>query len=81
MVPMTSVVRRLGLTPQQRGSVSNISCPDVFELDDGRFAVIGTATEDAAALLPAGVEVPPGETMVVLDRATVVAARADIPDG
>ncbi|MFE6753698.1 hypothetical protein ACFVDQ_08880 [Streptomyces sp. NPDC057684] len=75
------IVRRIGASPQQRGSVSGQSCPDVFELSDGNFAIIGT---EATALLEK--ELPPDasradyERIVVVSRETLVRARPDIPE-
>lgn len=57
------------------------TCPDIFELSDGNFAVIGT---EATAVLDA--ELPPDavradyERIVVVTRETLVRAKADIPD-
>lgn len=42
-------MRRIGSTPQQRGSTTGATCPDVIELNDGRFYVIGKAYPDAKA--------------------------------
>lgn len=39
---MAQIVRRITSTPQQRGSLTGQSCPDMFELDDGTIAIIGT---------------------------------------
>ena len=73
--------RRLGLSPQARGSATNCSCPDVFELDDGNFAVIGTdRTQELKDLLPVDAAVAEYERIVVITRATLVAAKNDIPD-
>jgi hypothetical protein len=36
------IARRLGSTPEERGSSQGMSCPDVFELASGDFAIIGT---------------------------------------
>ena len=74
------IVRRLGLSPAQRGSATNCSCPDIFELADGRFAVIGTdATAELDGLLPADASRADYERIVVITRETLIAARADIP--
>ncbi|MEU6379919.1 hypothetical protein [Streptomyces sp. NPDC046909] len=73
--------RRLGDPPRQRGSATSETCPDVFELDDGNFAVIGT--EATAALDP---HLPPDaaradhERIVVISRETLIRAKRDIPD-
>lgn len=74
-------MRRLGLTPQQRGSTTNGTCPDVFELDDGQFAIVGTdMTDELAAQLPAGTTLGEGGRIVVLTAVTLLAAKPDIPD-
>jgi hypothetical protein len=68
-------VRRLGLSPRERKSVDNATCPDIFELADGTFAVIGTdVTEDYKALLPPDAAVASYERIVMISRDTLVAA-------
>ncbi|MGW6010908.1 hypothetical protein [Streptomyces sp. NPDC055210] len=75
------IVRRLGKSPQQRGSLSGQTCPDIFELNDGSFAVIGTeATEALDDKLPADAARADYERIVVISRETLVRAKADIPD-
>ncbi len=75
------IVRRIGTSPQQRGSVSGQSCPDVFELSDGNFAVIGTdATAALEKELPHDASRAEYERIVVVSRETLVRAKADIPD-
>jgi hypothetical protein len=75
------IVRRIGASPRERGSLSGQTCPDIFELSDGNFAVIGT---DVTAVLDS--ELPPDagraeyERIVVVSRETLVRAKADIPD-
>jgi hypothetical protein len=72
------ILRRLGKTPQQRGSLNNGTCPDIFELDTGDFAIIGTdMTDELAAEL--GAHVDP-KRVVVITRETLIAARRDIPE-
>jgi len=74
-------VRRLGRTPQERGSLNNGTCPDIFELSDGRFAVIGTdLTEDLEGKLPPGAGRADYERIVVITRETLVSAKGDIPE-
>jgi hypothetical protein len=74
-------VRRLGLSPQERGSLTNTTCPDIFELSDGRFAVIGTdLTDELEAKLPAGAARAGYERIVVITRDTLISAKADIPE-
>lgn len=80
-LPTVSFVRRLGDSPRQRGSLSGETCPDLFELTDGNFAVIGTdRTEELDALLPADAARADYERIVVITRDTLLRAKRDIPD-
>ncbi|MFG2376143.1 hypothetical protein ACGFY9_32315 [Streptomyces sp. NPDC048504] len=73
--------RRLGDSPSQRGSFSCETCPDLFELSDGSFAVIGTdRTEELHDLLPADAGRADYERIVVITRDTLLRAKRDIPD-
>jgi hypothetical protein len=75
------IIRRLGVPPRERGSGTNCTCPDVFELADGRFAVIGTdATAELAGRLPFDAALADYERIVIVDRITMVKAKPDIPD-
>ncbi|EGX61655.1 hypothetical protein SZN_01909 [Streptomyces zinciresistens K42] len=57
------------------------TCPDIFELSDGNFAVIGTeATADLEPLLPADAARGADERIVVITRDTLVRAKRDLPD-
>ncbi|MGW1376238.1 hypothetical protein ACWD6P_18475 [Streptomyces sp. NPDC002446] len=80
--PGASLARRLGKSSHELGQTSgNSSCPDIWELDNGDVAVIGTdLTASYEGRLPDGVSVDPGERLVIIPRATMVAAKADIPD-
>lgn len=74
-------LRRLGTAPaeRERACVACNNCPDVFELPDGDFAVIGLdATADIAPHLPADAGCGPGERIVRVPRAVLIAARADL---
>ncbi len=75
-------VRRLGKSAHELGTTAgNASCPEIWELDNGDVAVIGTdLTADYAGRLPVGVSVDPGERLVVIPRSTIVSAKTDIPD-
>lgn len=75
-------VKRLGKPPHELGmTTSKDSCPDIWELDDGSFAVIGTdVTEQLAGRLPADVHCADYEKIVVVSRPTLVAAKNDIPE-
>lgn len=80
--PLASFSRPLGKSSHELGQTSGDgSCPDVWELDNGDVAVIGAdLTASYEARLPDGVSVDPGERLVVIPRATILAAKADIPD-
>jgi hypothetical protein len=70
----------LGRSPRERGSLNNGTCPDIFELDDGRFAVIGTdATEALGGKLPPDAGLADYERIVVITRDTLLLAKDDIP--
>ncbi|KOG76522.1 MULTISPECIES: hypothetical protein [Streptomyces] len=59
--------------------MGNGSCPDLFELSDGRFAVIGTdMTTDLDPKLPGDASRADYERIVVITRDTLLRARADI---
>jgi hypothetical protein len=80
-VAMVFARRRLGKSPRERGSVNNATCPDIFELSDGSFAVIGRdRTEELEGVLPADASRSSDERIVVITRETLVAAKSDIPD-
>ncbi|MBX7208546.1 MAG: hypothetical protein K1X78_09560 [Verrucomicrobiaceae bacterium] len=77
-------LRKLGPKNPQRGATECIAlrnCPDILELADGDFAVIGKDIRaDAVARLPSGVGCGPDETVVRIPRRVLVAAKCDIPD-
>ncbi|MFC8426901.1 MULTISPECIES: hypothetical protein [unclassified Streptomyces] len=78
---MSQIIRRLGVAPRYRGSTNGGTCPDIFELADGNFAVIGTdMTDSLDADLPADAARADYERIVVITRETLVRAKADIPD-
>ncbi|AZP20879.1 hypothetical protein EJC51_35305 [Streptomyces aquilus] len=62
--------------------MSGQCCPDIFDLSDGSFAVVGR--EEAMAELDS--ELPPDasradhERIVVITRETLIAAKKDVPD-
>ena len=80
--PTAGFLRRWGKSAHELGSTSGDgSCPDVWELDNGDVAIIGTDHTTAyAARLPDGVRIDPGERLVIVPRGTILAAKADIPD-
>ena len=73
-------LRRLGPTTKSGNScIGAKHCPDLFELEDGDFAVIGADITSAADKLPPDAGCGPGERIVRLPRQILVLARADIP--
>ncbi|MEU4692335.1 hypothetical protein [Actinoplanes sp. NPDC023714] len=78
-LPAAPVLRRVGLAPAERGSVTDCTCPDVFELEDGNFAVVGTdRTSELEGMLPPDAGVAPYEKIVVINRDTFLAAAKDL---
>ncbi|KOG37763.1 hypothetical protein AQJ84_38635 [Streptomyces resistomycificus] len=74
-------MRRIGVPPCDRGSTGGGNCPDIFELADGSFAVIGRdATDSLDPDLPADASRADYERIVVITRDTLIRAKADIPD-
>jgi hypothetical protein len=57
-------------------------CPDIFELADGDFAIVGIdVTAEAARQLPPDASCGPDERIVRVPRRTLVLAKPDIPEG
>jgi hypothetical protein len=80
--PSAQLRRRWGKSSHELGNTSGDgSCPDVWELSNGDVAVIGQdLTDSYRDRLPEGVSVDPGESLIIIPRSTMIAARADIPD-
>ncbi|MBO1334941.1 hypothetical protein [Streptomyces sp. VRA16 Mangrove soil] len=75
------IVRRVGDAPRARGCGTGETCPDIFELSDSNFAVIGTeATEALRGQLPPGVTLGRDERLVIITRKTLIRAKRDLPD-
>ncbi|MGY0489934.1 hypothetical protein [Streptomyces sp. WG-D5] len=73
------IVRRIGVSPAERGSVGGQACPDIFELADGSFAIIGTdRTDQLDDRLPTDAARADHERIVVITRETLLRARTDI---
>lgn len=73
------ITRRLGPAPTlcQGGR----SCPDIFELKTGDFAIIGLDITNAAkSWLPQDAGCSPVERIVSVPRRILVLARPDIPE-
>ncbi len=75
-------VKRLGPDPHARGvqTYALCGCPDIWELDDGDFAIIGTDITSAAGGLPPSASCGPDERIVRIPRKTLILAKPDIPD-
>jgi hypothetical protein len=76
-------VRRLGTTPRERGETTGVSgSPDILELDDGSFAVIGVDITDQLGQRPLrDAMCAANERIVQVSRRTLTAAKKDIPEG
>jgi len=73
-------LRRIG-SGLQGYCQQTVGCPDIWELADGDFAVIGTdITDTAAPKLPPTAGCGPGERIVRLPRNLLVNAKQHIPD-
>jgi hypothetical protein len=75
-------IRRLGTSPAERGDTTGVSgSPDILELEDGSFAVIGEDITDRIGRQPLpDARCATNERVVRVTRATLVSARKDIPD-
>jgi len=79
--PDLHFVMRLGTAARQR-CMTGETCPDIFLLNDGSYAVIGRdMTNELVSRLPAYSAIASYERIVVIPRETLVAAREDIPIG
>lgn len=77
------VRRRLGVAPRDRGlesCTSSGNCPDVFELANGDFAVIGEDISHGLSL-PADAGRSETERVVLVPRAVLLAAVKDLSGG
>lgn len=75
-------LRRLGPDPHADGAQTAAAsgCPDIFELETGDFAIIGSdITERANQHLPPTASCGPDERIIQIPRKTLVLARRDIP--
>ena len=76
-------LRRIGPDPHANGLATPAchGCPDVFELEDGDFAVIGIDfTDEVIPHLPPSAGCGPDERIVRVPRRILVGAKVDIPD-
>ena len=76
-------LRRIGDDPHANGAKSSgcSGCPDIWELENGDFAIIGIdITAAAKPKLPPTAGCGPDEQIVLLPRNLLVNAKRDIPD-
>lgn len=75
-------VRRIGHDPHANGAKTEAleNCPDLWELADGNFAVIGIdITAQAAGRLPPSAGCGSDERVIWIPRRLLVRAKQDIP--
>jgi hypothetical protein len=76
-------IRRLGPDPHANGAPTAAlrGCPDILELENGDFAIIGRDITDAALanMLPTA-SCGPDERVVRIPRKTLILAKHDIPE-
>ena len=76
-------LRRIGPDPHRNGrqTIALNNCPDIWELANGDFAVIGIdITDTAKAKLPPTAGCGPDERIVRIPRNLLVDAKPDIPN-
>ena len=75
-------IKRIGADPHANGAKSAgcRGCPDIWELENGDFAVIGADITNLTAELPPSAGCGPDERIVRIPRKTLVLAKSDIPD-
>lgn len=76
-------LRRIGPDPHANGrqTIALCNCPDIWELANGDFAVIGIDITDAARRkLPPTAGCGPDERVVLIPRNLLVEAKSDIPN-
>ncbi len=74
--------KRLGPDPHAHGAQTAAlkGCPDIFELESGDFAIIGSDITGIAAMqLPPDASCGPDERIVRIPRKTLILAKPDIP--
>ena len=74
-------IRRLGRDADDPKTGGASGSPDVMELENGDFAIIGwDITEDADTSALPGVHWVEGERIVRVDRDVLINAKKDIPE-
>jgi hypothetical protein len=78
-----TIVRRIGLHPHYEGtgSTGKRGCPDIFELSNGQFAIVGIdKTAYLKDRLPSDASCGDDERIVIVDRHVLINAKRDIPE-
>lgn len=73
--------KRIGPDPHlDGGTTAKNGCPDIWELENGDFAVIGIRmTKQLYDLLPQSASCGSDEEIVLIPRKTLINAKKDIP--
>jgi hypothetical protein len=72
--------KRIAPITETANCAGTYGCPDIWELADGDFAIIGADITDLAAQLPPGAGCAPHERMIRLPRQLLIGAKRNIPD-
>lgn len=79
-----TIRRRYGTSPTQRGSATGATCPDILQLDNGDYLIIGrtpgTPHIPARELAQHGAGIGPGEQAVVVPAGVLRAAALQIAE-
>jgi hypothetical protein len=78
-------LRRLGPSPRSAARAEQAchytyACPDIFELADGDFAIIGADMTQEAGKLPSDAGCASHERIVRVPRYLLIRAKRDIPE-
>lgn len=74
--------KRIGFSPVENKLTRSSSqgCPDIWELENGMFAIIGEdKTQELLPFLPSDASCAKEERIVVIDRQVLINAKRDIP--
>jgi hypothetical protein len=76
------ILRRVGTSPRERGSLTGETCPDILQLDTGDYLIIGMFASPwahaEAALAEHGASIGDDEAAVVVPAEVMRAAALEI---
>ena len=74
--------KRIGPDPHANGRQTSGAqgCPDIWELEDGSFAIIGAKASHLKSKLPKTASCGHDEDIIIVPRETLVWAKNDIPE-